>query len=91
MGIKVDHEPHSQSTVGTAAPAVAAARQFQTRKDGEYTHSLCHMGIKVQEPHSQSTVGTAAPAVAAVPPAVAYTLSASLSTISLPRVSATLS
>jgi hypothetical protein len=24
IGIKVDQEPHSQSTVGTAAPAVAA-------------------------------------------------------------------
>jgi hypothetical protein len=40
--------------------------------------SVSHTGIKVdQEPHSQSTVGTAAPAVAAMPPAVAYTLSAS--------------
>jgi hypothetical protein len=40
---------------------------------------VSHMGFRVdQEPHSQSTVGTAAPAVAAVPPAVAYTLSASL-------------
>jgi hypothetical protein len=40
---------------------------------------VSRMGIKVDhEPHSQSTVATAAPAVAAVPPAVAYTLSASL-------------
>jgi hypothetical protein len=41
--------------------------------------AVSSMGVKVdQEPHSQSTVGTAAPAVAAVPPAVAYTRSASL-------------
>jgi hypothetical protein len=41
------------------------------------------MGIRInQEPHSECTVGTTVPALAAFPPAVAYTLAASLFTTS---------